>query len=114
MRARQAGLASLLFCMVASAADAAPPANDDCGSAVAIGTLPFVTSIDTSSATGALTDPVLFCNENNFGRASRNVWYSYTAGSAPVFLDVRTTGSTFNTILAVHKGTCASPVTIDC
>ncbi|HXH81492.1 MAG TPA: hypothetical protein VNN07_01035, partial [Candidatus Tectomicrobia bacterium] len=79
-----------------------------------IGSLPFTTSVDTSSATGALTDPLLFCNESTIDRASRNVWFSFTAGATPVFLDVQTTGSSFDTVLAVHKGTCASPVTIDC
>jgi hypothetical protein len=97
----------------AALAPAAPP-NDDCATPTVIATIPFVDTLNVSSATGALLDPILFCPEAFFGPAQRTVWYSLTAPGEDVFLQISTAGSTYDTILAVHRDTCASPTTLAC
>jgi len=98
----------------ATLTQAAPP-NDDCTTPTVIAAIPFVDTLNVSSATGALLDPILFClPEVYFGPGSRTVWYTYTAGSEDVSLQLSTAGSTYDTILAVHRGTCVSPTTLAC
>jgi hypothetical protein len=105
---------AVLAVLVPLAAWAAPPANDDCATPTVIGSLPFTETIDVSSATGALTDPVLFCNEDGFGPEDRTVWYRFTAGAEDAFLEVSTDGSDYDTMVAVHGGTCGSTTLLEC
>jgi len=79
-------------------ASAAPPANDNCSSAQAVGDVTNL-SFDTSSAT--------FDGPGHF-ITSPNIWYVYTAsctGCATVSL----CGSNYDTMLAVYDGSSCPP-----
>jgi hypothetical protein len=105
--------ALLVLCM--GTAQAAIPPNDDCATPTVIGSLPFTETIDVSSATGAVTDPLLLCKTDyTIEPGDRTVWYSFTAGAEDVFLDVSTAGSDANPILAVYTGTCGALTLLDC
>jgi hypothetical protein len=103
-----------LAVLVLGSAHAAPPANDDCTTPTVIGSLPFTETIDVSSATGALTDPVLYCQEETYDPWGRSVWYSFTAGAEDAFLEVSTAGSDYDTLVAVHAGTCGDTTLLEC
>src|ERR1700752_437852 len=76
---------------------AAPPANDSFNSAIAIGSLPFTTTQDTSEATVAGDDPTE-CHNNG------STWYAFTPGTDMLIL-ADTVGSDYDTTLAVYTGT---------
>jgi hypothetical protein len=72
------------------------PANDDCGSAIAIsGAGPF--NFDTTTATTS-TQQSGACNN-----AGQDIWYDWTAGSTGV-ATVALCNSTFDTVVAVYAG----------
>ena len=72
-----------------------PPANDACASATVIGNGVF--PFDNCMATPASGSPM-----------KADVWFVYTPTCAgPVHIS--TCGSTINTVLAVHSGSCAGP-----
>ena len=93
-------------------AAAAQPVNDDCANASVIGALPFSASLNTSTATSEPDDPPLHCNFD-FDEGTRTVWYSYTA-SQDVALEVSTLGSDYDTIVAMHGGTCGALTQLAC
>jgi hypothetical protein len=66
--------AALVFAL-APAALAAAPANDERSGAVAITTLPYATTLDTSEATASAGDPVCW----DAPQFAATVWYSFTA-----------------------------------
>ena len=74
------------------------PQIDDITEAADIAELPFSYSIDTVGATVAISDPVTGCG---IGQNSNTVWFSYTA-SFTGFIDIETTGSDYDTVLAVY------------
>lgn len=84
------------------------PANDSCGSAfnVPVGTY-------SGSTTSATNDGATNCG--NFGAATPDVWYSFTAPcNGQLLLD--TCGSNYDTVLSVHSacaGTAANTVACD-
>jgi hypothetical protein len=83
------------------------PANDLCSNATVIASLPFSDTIDTTAATVSGDDP---SNSDFGGVPSNSAWYAWTAPSTdPVVLD--TTGSDYDTVLAVYTGSCGGPFT---
>lgn len=82
--------------LVMPAASAAPPDNDDIGGAVEISTIPFTDVVDTSEATVALGD---WCG-------AATVWYTFTPATSGSY-DLTTTGSGYDTMLALLQGTTA-------
>ncbi|HEY2956781.1 MAG TPA: hypothetical protein VGM21_01020 [Actinomycetota bacterium] len=92
-------LAALAVTLLSVApAVAAPPANDDFDSAVAITALPFEATQDTAEATRAADDPECVDGDGH------TVWYSFTP-SADVDVVVDTFGSDYDTTLSAWTGT---------
>ncbi len=85
-------------------ATSAAPANDDFGSAVQIGSFPYDTSEDTAGATVADDDPSMGAGA---GQNSATVWYSFTVSQGG-HLDVNTTDSSYDTVLAAFTGSRGS------
>jgi hypothetical protein len=101
-------LAVLVGCMLAfvvssvSPAIAAPPENDNIGSAVVIDSLPYQAVQDTSEATWADGfDPSCL--------GGVTVWYTFTPTSE-IGLDINTFGSDYNTTLGVFWGDPSNPL----
>jgi hypothetical protein len=92
----------------APSAFAAPPGNDDFGSAIEIGGLPFADSLSTVEATTQADDP-LDC----IGDASNSVWYSYTS-DLDGFVAFETYGSDFDTVLSAFTGTQGALTQVAC
>jgi hypothetical protein len=74
------------------------PANDDFDNATTIKTLPFTDSINTSGATSAPDDPT-----DCYGPYA-SVWYAFTP-AADTQLQVDTSYSSYDTVVAVYTGT---------
>ena len=85
-------------------------ANDTCDAATAIPSLPFATTLDTTTATTDPADPVLSCT---FSQGLNSVWFVFTAGGATT-LEIDTTGSSYVTAMSVYTGSCATLSEIAC
>lgn len=83
---------------VVPTAVAAPPPNDDFGTATIIPSLPYTNTTNTTQATTAADDPTC----GGLGR-DRSVWYNFTATS-DVVVRVNTTGSNYHTIIGIFRG----------
>jgi hypothetical protein len=92
---------------VTPSAYAAPPGNDDFGSATTIAALPFSDATSTVDATTQAGDPV-DCID-----ADHSVWYSYTS-DFDGFVAVDTYGSDYDTVLSAYTGTQGSLTEIAC
>ncbi len=86
-------------------------AYDACEGAVAIGALPFTASVDTTNATSAGGDPVQACTTS--GRNGHSVWYRLIAPGDGV-LTVSTAGSSYDTVVSVHTGSCGALAAVAC
>jgi len=84
-----------------TATPAAPPPNDDFGSAITIGGFPFTSNVDTRGATSASDDPAMTAAGE---RNSNTVWYRLVA-PADGSVHASTIGSSYDTVLAVFTGT---------
>jgi hypothetical protein len=93
----------LLALLHGSAAHAAVP-GDACSGALAIASLPYNNTEDTSAATAASDDPTPPCGN---GAKHRSVWYAFTPASDLV-ITADTFGSDYDTILSVYTGFCGS------
>ncbi|HEV8488720.1 MAG TPA: hypothetical protein VGQ58_02910 [Candidatus Limnocylindrales bacterium] len=79
---------------------AAPPGNDDIGSATIVGALPYADGpYDTTEATTGAADPG-FCFEPGAGPDRSTVWYSFTPTVSDSYL-ADTFGSDYDTTLYV-------------
>jgi CSLREA domain-containing protein len=110
MRFIAAALAAAVVCLAWPATSAAAPANDDFAAAETIGSLPFSdTETDVQNATlETFGDPLQFCRRNSV-QGANTVWYRYTTGagttsSNPEYLLLDTSGSTYDTVIAVFEG----------
>lgn len=89
------------------------PNNDDCANATVItGSVFNPVSLDTRGATVAAADLQEDC-EKAAGGVSNSVWYRYTPASNGM-LTVDTFGSSYDTVLSIFQGTCASAAQIAC
>lgn len=86
-----------------------PPLNDDFTNAIAVTPLPFSHSIDSTTATTAVDDPVL-CTGT---KGSASVWYRWVAPSAGT-LTVDTLDSDYDTVLAIFSGERSSLMRLAC
>ncbi|WP_123809620.1 PKD domain-containing protein [Micromonospora globispora] len=84
----------------------AAPTNDDFSAAVAIDSLPFNTTLDTSEATWDPTDPAQ-CSSNG------SVWYSFTPTS-DMRIKADTIGSGYDTVLSAWTGDAGSLSLVAC
>jgi hypothetical protein len=113
LKARRGGIAARLWLcsaglvlgclLLAGPAAAAPPANDNFASAVAI---------TGSTVTGNNLEATKQAGEPNHAGdpGGASVWYSWTAPSTGVF-EVTTCGSQFDTLLAVYTGSAVNALT---
>src|SRR5262245_49628351 len=84
-------------------------ASDTCGTATPIVSLPFSTTLDTTTATGDPADPVPTCEYAD----GNTVWFTYTASKAITLL-IDSAGSTYPTTIAVYTDGCAASVELAC
>jgi hypothetical protein len=92
----------------ATAALAAPPANNGFNNATVIPNLPFHDAIDTTEATRVASDP-----DCSGGGDSHTVWYSFTP-SADQDISANTFGSDYDTTLSAYTGTLGSLTQVAC
>ena len=88
----------------------APVSNDDFDSATPISSMPYSTTEDTTKATTASDDPTFTCFA---GKGSASVWFSFKPSTNGV-LKANTTGSNYDTVLAVWQGTRGSLSNVAC
>lgn len=89
---------------------APPPPNDNRDNATAIGPLPFNALLDTSGATAEPDEPAPSCLP---GPPANTVWFAFTA-AAGTAIDIDTSGSSFDTALAVWRPTANGLVEEGC
>jgi len=92
-------------------ASVARPPNDECTAATPISGTSFVERVNVWTATAVATDPPQSCTEGR--RNSQSVWYRFTPPSDGV-ITVSTLGSGYDTVIAVHTGSCAALQEIAC
>lgn len=94
-----------LGALLGAGSAAAQPVNDAYASRETIASLPFA---DTETAIGLATleptDPVVFCRVGTASQGGNTIWYSYTVGAVDEYLNLVTTGSTYDTMVAVYTG----------
>ena len=73
-----------------------PPVNDDVDNAIAINSLPFTDTQNTSAATTAFDDP--YCGYNG-----RSVWYAFTA-TTNTRVELDTIGSSYQGMVSIFTG----------
>jgi hypothetical protein len=81
--------------------------NDTCANAREITTLPFTETLDTTKATSSNDDPLQSCTLGGPSRNSNSVWYKFTPSTNGV-VTADTAGSSYDTILSAHTGSCGS------
>jgi Right handed beta helix region/Chlamydia polymorphic membrane protein (Chlamydia_PMP) repeat len=86
----------------------AEPPNDDFDLARQISSTPYNINLDTRAATTASDDPFFACLAGRKGAAS--VWFRYTPATNGA-LKVNTTGSNYDTVLAVWQGLAIGSLT---
>ncbi len=92
---------------------APPPPNDACADAIEIASFPFTTTLDTRLATNAPTDPVPICVVAPNPKTAKSVWFRLVPPAAGG-VTLSTVGSTYDTVVSVHTGTCAALAAVGC
>ncbi len=92
--------------------NSAPPANDNFGSAIAVGSATFSSVVDSYAATNETTDPVPTCSKMS-QVPGKTVWWVYMASSVGT-VTASTTGSSYDTLLAVFTGAPGTFLQIAC
>jgi hypothetical protein len=82
----------------------AQPANDACADAVTIPSVPFTTTGSLTDATFGVDGNDVECHGAQYNEHP-NVWYVFATPQA-IALQIDTYGTPFDTMLAVHEGTC--------
>jgi hypothetical protein len=78
--------------------------NDGCSGALAVASVPYSNTENTSAAAAASDDPAPPCGN---GAKHRSVWYALTP-SSNLQITADTFGSNYDTILSVYTGFCGS------
>ena len=84
-------------------------ANDDCATPTVVAAWPFTDTLNTTTATAAVTDPGNSCTppmdplEDNYN----SVWYSVTPAAGGT-ITVHSAGTTYSHVVAVYTGSCSS------
>jgi hypothetical protein len=89
-----------------------PPANDNFGNAIAVGSATFSSTVDNYAATNETTDPLPTCSKMS-QVPSKTVWWVYTPSSVGT-VTASTAGSSYDTLLAVFTGTPGTFLQIAC
>jgi hypothetical protein len=86
------------------------PNADSCATPRDVVVFPYADTQDTSGATVAPSDPLLTCGSTSIQQA-HSVWYRVVA-PANGTIAADTFGSSYDTVLAAHTGTCGSLVPV--
>lgn len=105
-------LAMVLTLAMAMPVLAAPPANDTYAGRVAVGSLPFATSLDTTEATTD-ADDAAWNATCGAPATDASVWYEFVATSDEILL-VDTTGSDYTVGISIVVGTPGDFTTVAC
>ena len=105
-------LVSIMTMLLAAPVLAAPPANDTFAGSVAIGTLPFNVTLDTTEATTD-ADDVQWNASCGAPATDASVWYSLTSASDMAIL-VDTTGTDYTAGIAIVTGAPGTFQTVAC
>ncbi len=89
---------------------ATPPANDDFAQAIDINTSPYNATVDARGGSTASDDPTFICYA---GKGAASVWFRFTP-SINGTLKVNTTGSNYDTVLAVWQGSRGALSSVAC
>ncbi len=105
-------LAAVLF-VLPTLLFAQAPANDECGGAIAVSSMPFSYSQDTRLATVNATDPNLPCAD---GGGGKTVWFTFTPDSTRFYSisSRNSTPTTYDVAFGLFTGTCGSLSLVDC
>lgn len=96
-----------------SAIDFNTVANDWCTTATDINVAAYNPApFSTSGYVEVPDEPQESCEANGVG-VSHTVWYRFTPPCTGT-IDINTTGSNYDTVLAVFRGTCRSPIAVAC
>ena len=113
-------LGVLLVVLLFGQAAYGQPANDECVGATVIPSIPFVDSVDTTTATSNPADPSLSCNGGGGWTDGNTVWYLWTP-AADITVNISTDGSTvpgggspLDTAHGVFTGSCAALTEVAC
>ena len=92
--------------------------QDECSSAIAIplSSLPFSSTINTSTLTASANPPSAVvgpCNFLNWTAATKDAWYRIDV-TAPSLLSVSLCASGFDTSLVLYRGTCSQLTRVAC
>ncbi len=87
-----------------------PPANDDVANAIEIKTSPYNATVDARGGSTASDDPTFACYA---GKGAASVWFRFTP-SINGTLKVNTTGSNYDTVLAVWQGSRGALSSVAC
>lgn len=101
-------LAAAALTLVTTTAALAQPTNDDFDAAVAVSSLPFSQSVDTTEATVAGDDPFASCVG-----PTATVWYRFTP-TVSQQVETNTFGSDYDTTLTVWTGSRGNLTEIAC
>ena len=103
--------AALLLALGCAARAGAQPANDDCADATVASSLPFVDSVDMTTATTEPADPVSACPG---GQGTNSVWYRLPATGATALFrgEAGGTGSLYG--VRAFTGSCGALTEIWC
>src|SRR6478735_5709181 len=99
--------------MSAGAALAAAPGNDVSGGALAIGALPYSTTLDTTQATTDADDAELNPPECGAPATDASVWFTFTA-AADGFVVADVSGSDYSAGASAGEGTPGSLTWLGC
>jgi len=97
--------------IILNAASGSLPSNDLCAQARLVASFPFTDSEDTTGAGESPSDPGQSCTRNNANFNS--VWYAVVPPQDGI-LTFDTCGSTYDTVVSVFSGTCASLAPLAC
>jgi CSLREA domain-containing protein len=89
--------------LLAAASAHAQPANDAWANRTPIPALPFTPpALAVDAATVEASDPPFFCKLSADANGARTVWYAFTTGSEPEYVDLSAGG--YDTLVAVYTG----------
>jgi hypothetical protein len=106
MECRRWTLPAIAMLALVRLAAATPPPNDDCSNATPVASLPFLTTLDTTGATEAPTDPETCQNSGG-----PTVWFRVTPSFTGRMCVSTCGGSSYYTAIAAYAGFCEMPGT---
>ncbi|HET7843431.1 MAG TPA: CSLREA domain-containing protein, partial [Xanthomonadales bacterium] len=109
MSLRVAGSFALLLSMLFATSARAQPANDAWANRTVVAALPFSASQpQAGTATNDPTDPDPPCRSVSSNPLLFSIWFGFTTGAQPVYLDGAIGGSDLAAVIAVYTGSPGS------